>query len=393
MESQKGSPSYNHLASRMDTVCNISASKQAFCKRVNEPCVDFFKAALAMVMQSKFSDHEIAFINACDQYKRVLVQDSTIIRLPLRLFSTFSGVSNAQTAVCNARIQGVYDLLSGCFISFSIDPYSKNDLTAASELDIRKGDLILRDRGYMKNDEIKRHIDTGADCIYRHRTKTTYLDPSSGDEIDLLAMLKKHGSIDMEVCLNNPEHTLVRLVASPVSSKVANERRRKAKKDMKGHNPSKAVLELMSWTIFITTIPTSQAGFKQILAIYSLRWKIEIIFKIWKSHLQFDKIHNVSEYQLYVLLLTRFIIIIMYTQKLYQPCLLSIRKQSSKELSMVKFFKYITANPEKISAILDALYQSTENQKKTLSFVVRYCTYDTRKRINMNELLNKTLLS
>ena len=392
IESQKGSPSYNHLASRMDAVCNISASKQAFCKRVNEPCVAFFKAALAKVMQSKFSDHEIALTNACNKYRRVLVQDSTIIRLPLRLFSTFSGVSNAYDAVCNARIQGVYDLLSGCFISFSIDPYSKNDLTAAPELDILQGDLVLRDRGYLRNDEIKRHLDIGADCIYRHRTKTNYLDPSSGNAIDLVALLKKHGTIDRVVSLNNPERTLVRLVAAPVSSKVANERRRKAK-NKKKYNPSKKVLELMSWTIFITTIPTSQASFKQILAIYGLRWKIEIIFKIWKSHMQFGNIHNVSENQLYVLLFTRFILIVMYTHKLYHPCLISIRKQAKKELSMIKFFKYVIANPEKIAIILKALYQSAENQKKALNTIARYCTYDSRKRLNMNELLTKTLLS
>jgi hypothetical protein len=35
----------------------------------------------------------------------------------------------------------------------------------------------------------------------------------------------------------------------------------------------------MDWTIFITTIPATSASFKEILAIYGLRWRIEINFQ------------------------------------------------------------------------------------------------------------------
>ena len=35
------------------------------------------------------------------------------------------------------------------FIDFSIDPYSKNDLVSAPELELQLDDLVLRDRGYL----------------------------------------------------------------------------------------------------------------------------------------------------------------------------------------------------------------------------------------------------
>ncbi len=41
----------------------------------------------------------------------------------------------------------------------------------------------------------------------------------------------------------------------------------KAKRETPGHNPSKAVLELMDWTIFLTTIPAILSDFARILAI------------------------------------------------------------------------------------------------------------------------------
>lgn len=164
-----GSPSYNDLAAHHYAEYNISASKQPFCKRVNVSCVLFLQDVLANVIKKKCDKEDIQTLINTGLYKRIIIQDSTIIKLPLRLFSVFSGVSNAHSAVCNARIQGVYELLSGRFLSFSIDPYSKNDLTAAPELDLQKGDLVLRDRGYSCNDEIRRHIESGADCIFRHK--------------------------------------------------------------------------------------------------------------------------------------------------------------------------------------------------------------------------------
>jgi hypothetical protein len=170
LESQKGSPSYNDLATRFETVYQTSPSKQAISKKINPACVQFFQSVLALILLSRLPKAQLDFIkNGNTLYKRILVQDSTIIKLPQRLFKIFSGVSNGHTAVCNARIQGVYDLLSGSFISFSIDTYTKNDVVSASELELCRGDLALRDRGYFKNSEIPRHIEAGADFIFRYK--------------------------------------------------------------------------------------------------------------------------------------------------------------------------------------------------------------------------------
>ena len=113
-------------------------------------------------------------------YQRVLLQDSTIIQLPARLFAAFSGVQNATSTVCNARIQCVYDLKAGTFIKFTIDPYSKNDFLAALEIDFQPGDLVLRDRGYFTVSAVRKHIAVNAHCIVRYKHKTTLLDPHTG---------------------------------------------------------------------------------------------------------------------------------------------------------------------------------------------------------------------
>ena len=41
----------------------------------------------------------------------------------------------------------------------------------------------------------------------------------------------------------------------------------------------------MGWNLFLTNVPTSIWPPKALVAVYRLRWRIEIIFKTWKSHL------------------------------------------------------------------------------------------------------------
>lgn len=393
LESQKGSPSYNDLAARIEAIYGISTSKQALCKRINQSCVLFFQAVLAKAIKIRIEDEEITGHIDYGKYKRILIQDSTIIKLPLKLFDVFSGVSNSNTAVCNARIQGVYDLVSGRFIEFSIDSYSKNDLLAAPELEIISGDLVLRDRGYLTIDELSRHLKIGADCIYRHKSHSIYLDANTDEPINLLALLKKRKKVDLIVCLNNKERTKVRLLAQSVKKEIADKRRMKAKKEMKGHNPSKEILEFLGYTIFITTITDGQTGFVRILSIYRIRWKIEIIFKIWKSNMHFSKIHNVSYFQLITLLTARLIMIVLVMHRMY----VFYQKQTSilfnKELSMMKFVNYLVKNYEKIYELINGIMGDKKSLYQICLPLARYCAYDTRKRLNINTLAKVAFLS
>ena len=101
--------------------------------------------------------------------------------------------------------------------------------------------------------------------------------------------------------LNNEAGTIVRLLAFPVSKEVADNRRRKAKNESR-KDPTQEYLESLCWSVYITTITDERIDYTFIYKAYGLRWRIEIIFKCWKSNMGFDKIHNVSRVQLKVLL-------------------------------------------------------------------------------------------
>ncbi len=233
MESTSGTVSYNDLAAKIESKCGVCVSRQAVWKKVTNPCKDFFEKVLELIILTKVNKAEVGMLRRSSHFKRILVQDSTIIRLPVSLFKIFSGVANAHSKVCNARIQGVYDILAERFISFSIDPYSKNDLEAAPEIGLQKDDLVLRDRGYLIKDELQRHINNEAHCIFRYKYGMTLLDPVYEKPIDILVILEKENKLDIQVMLNNKDKTIVRITASPVNEETANIRRMKAKKEKK----------------------------------------------------------------------------------------------------------------------------------------------------------------
>ena len=377
-ESVRGCVSCNDLAATIQFEAGTIASRQAYHNKMGNASVRFFEAILAIIMHAKTG---VAIPSKFRQFKRILVQDSTVIKLPAKLMDVFSGVKNAYTQVCNARIQCVYDLLSGSFTHWSMHPYSKNDLTVANELHVRAGDLVLRDRGYFTAKESRRIIEANGEFVSRYKHKTTLYDPQTGQELDLLRLLKTQRTVDRKVLIGKEDQVEVRIIAAEVSQETASRRRQKAKKESRGHNPGKEVLFLMGWTIFFTSLTRKDLDINDFLELYGLRWRIETIFKTWKSYFNFDKIHTVGENQLRLILMARFIAITLFYEKIYVPLSRRVAKKSNKVLSLMKLMRYVSRNFRAIPQLLRAACGSTKN----LKIVEKYCTYDKRKRLNYAE--------
>ncbi|HEX2683734.1 MAG TPA: IS4 family transposase [Ferruginibacter sp.] len=392
-QSIHGTVSFNDLAAKIDAETAVSVSRQAIAKKATKKsCTEFLKKILALVIIARIGKEETASLKKAGKFKRVLVQDSTIIKLPARLYGLFSGVSNASSNACNARIQCTYDLITEAFICFAIDPYTKNDTKSAPELEIKKGDLVIRDRGYLTIKEIERHLTSQADCIYRYQHKMLLLDSKTLERINLLEELRSKKQLDFQATLSNEPGTKIRVVAMPVSEDIADKRRMKAKKEAK-NVPSQECLALMSWSIFITTISAQDAGYDYLFKVYRLRWRIEIIFKSWKSNMEFSKIHNVSKAQLLLILYARFAMIIIFIQNVFSPARIITKIHLKKVLSMIKVVRYLTKNTSKLIQIVKAIENYSDKLGYHLKALARYCSYDNRLRINFEQEFDEAFLS
>jgi hypothetical protein len=144
----------------------------------------------------------------------------------------------------------------------------------------------------------------------------------------------------------------------------------------------------MKWTIFLTNIPRKKAGFARILGIYGLRWRIEIIFKSWKSHLSFARIHRVSEVQFLVMLKARLLVIAALTN-IYALLERVVHGTHRRWISLLKLSRHLEGHTARWLRILSFPTASEEERLKIVGILVRYCCYDLRrKRYNFPETMN-----
>ena len=81
-----------------------------------------------------------------------------------------------------------------------------------------------------------------------------------------------------------------RLLARRVPQAVADERRRRmrAAAKEKGRAPARATMALAGWNVVITNIPQDLLSLEEAFVLTRVRWQIELLFKLWKSHGRVD---------------------------------------------------------------------------------------------------------
>jgi hypothetical protein len=67
---------------------------------------------------------------------------------------------------------------------------------------------------------------------------------------------------------------------------VAEKRRQRLRDDARRRNEpvSELALELADWTVVVTNIPGKLLNVEEAMMLARLRWQIELVFKLWKSH-------------------------------------------------------------------------------------------------------------
>lgn len=377
--------SFNQLAACIALQFKIVVSRQAIHKALKYKAFtkffdEFFCAFIAFKLTKKLM---------LADFDRVIVQDSTIVKLPQRLFADYSGVKNQSKQVANTRIQLALDLNNHSLSHFSIDKYSNPDISEAKALGIKNGDLILRDRGYLSVDEVKRLHDACAFYIFRYKFKMKYYDIETGNLICLLSMLRKQKRLDISARLGTPDGPIVRIVAQPVSAELANERRRKAKKE-NNSMPSNGNLEIMGWTIFITNLFNVKYSFEKILCMYGIRWNIEIVFKALKSELNLDKIHNVAQYQLRYIVqakIMRLLLIYNFIAAI-NPIYVPEKSNKMPHVSFLKLTELMTENIGQLIKMWLELLRKKKLSNESAIYIYQYSTYEERKRHNASNFMH-----
>jgi DDE family transposase len=186
------------------------------------------------------------------------------------------------------RIHSAFDLPRERFGYFELTDQQGGE--TLDRIPVVKGEIRLGDRAYLQPDRMGVILDAKADFIIRAGWKGARWLDAQGNPIDLIAELRKagaHSMIDRPIWLGRKKGPALalRLVAVKKPAQAAAEARRKARRNAQreGHQISKQTLAAADWVILITSLKRAEFSTADILALYRLRWRIELGFKRLKS--------------------------------------------------------------------------------------------------------------
>jgi Transposase DDE domain len=185
------------------------------------------------------------------------------------------------------RIHSAFDLPDERFGHFELTDQQEGE--TLDRIAVVKGEIRIADRAYLQPDRMAKVIDAGADVVIRAGWKSARWVDEAGNTIDVVAELRDAtaGVVDRPIWIKRKCGSLlaVRLVAIRKPQQAAETARRKARREAQrgGHTVSKQTLDAADWVILITSLKPEDFTTADVLALYRLRWRIELGFKRLKS--------------------------------------------------------------------------------------------------------------
>jgi Transposase DDE domain len=309
------------ISVRLKRTVTRQAIQGNFCERSVKAVQAVLEAALGQALNEGWQK-EVRNIQKWQLFKafrRVLIEDSTCQAVDSSLSSLFPTTNNGKGSIsATLRIQAIYDLLNRCFVLLKLESYCDNDQKASRNiLEIaQKDDLILRDRGYFVLDVLGEMIEKGIYFLSLWQPSVSILDATTKQKIDLASFLRKIGDncVDMPILLGATNQLKIRLVALRLPQDIADRKRRIARENAKGQtNHSDAYYELLGWNLFVTNVPLAILSVIQISFAYRVRWRIETIFKCWKSLFNFKEFCSRTQLMPERVELSLYLILLLYT--------------------------------------------------------------------------------
>jgi hypothetical protein len=392
--------SLNGLCDRMrefNSEADISAP--ALAQRINtKASVSLMKACFEQILQKarkKLERQYSSLEGVLVSFKNIYIQDSTIFEINKTLSKFFPGTKRGgrkggSSCKSQMKIDLIHNFATGEIQDAQIYEGKRPDQALAGKIEsvVKKGDLVIRDLGYFKIESLKAINKAKACFLTRFPSHIkVYLNFDDKEPVDLATYLNEHYRnspvIDLQVWIS-AERLKTRLVAYRMPEEVVAERRRKAHKAAKkmGRTLSKEKLALLHFSLFITNISVDMVSAEVIGTIYRLRWEIELIFKVWKSHLKIDVLCGLCLHRVLCLVWSRLCMIILVAH-ITAGCFNLAKKLCKGELSPTKLIGYLLRNDTLIKAIQTQTLQVLE--KRIAKDMFRRLIKDKRNRTTMRQ--------
>jgi len=293
-------------------------------------------------------------------FKRVRIKDSTTFGVQDSLADTYEGYGKGGGKSCKAgiSIQYEFDLKTNEILDIDLQPAVARDCTdaVAKKDDILEGDLIIRDLGYYSGKVLEHIRNNGAFIISRlYQTAGVYdLNHNRIDFQKIYYQMKENQLHfqDIDVYIGSdkqPVRLIIELLPEHIYQKRLNQRN--AENKSRGYNTSNEFKGRAHFNLFITNIPRSDCAWNIISKLYRIRWQIELVFKIWKSILNIDKLKKSSNERFIAMLYTK-LLWICINWKIISDCRNYFYLHHHKLISLTKCFQTMGDNSRNLRSAI-----------------------------------------
>lgn len=395
---QTAQHSLTNWALQLSVLLRQTLSYNGMKNAQNQDRANFAKALLQSVVQDQLdkSNQPNLKTQLLEKFNRVFLEDSTCIKLPHYLHRFFPGAHSSKRKAATAKIQFRQELKSGTCTHFELQSFRDNDQKFSPNIlgILLPGDLVIRDLGYWVLAFFKKIITAEAFFVSRLRFNVNLYNIENGKAINLNKLLRKaqrnkQKAVDIQVIVGKAEQVEGRIVAIKCPPNVTRKRRKAARNNRSAKaNHSKEYMERLGWTIFFTNLPAEEVTPNEIMQMYGYRWRIEIVFKCWKSYFNIDQLFNSqtkpTKQQVEIAFYLFLVWLTLFFVKMYNYFLYEIFTKRQKMLSLMKFAKFIK---EHLSALL-----ADPDSEYWLDHLAYYCCYKERKeRLNFCEQFYLTI--
>ena len=381
----------NSLAVRMRKInktCNLSAP--ALAQRINSKGAEaFMKVCFGKVLKEMIRK-DIASLSELQNlsgFNRILIEDSTRAELHEKLSPHFKG-SGGVASKASVKIDFIFNYLSEEIVDIDFFSGNKPDQSLAGRLIpmLEKDDLVIRDLGYFVLKKLQEIEEKNAYYISPWKVnEDVYESKEAKTPLNLAKFIGKYmwkGLLDIEVFVGKEKHP-VRLIACLMSEEAVNKKRRIANRSAQRHGTkvSKKKKNLLKYCIYITNIPSTILSSTAVMATYRARWRVELIFKQWKSCLNFHIFKGYNKERFHCFLYGRLIMILLLGS--LTPPLMLYARGVGRELSCYKLTNYLIAD----HAFAIALQEGKMGLfiEKLIEDIPRRLCMDKRKRLSLRE--------
>lgn len=188
------------------------------------------------------------------------------------------------------RIHAAFDLQHERFSHFELTDQQGGE--QVDRIPVVPGEIRIGDRVHLQPDRMANVMAAGGDLLVRAPWSAARWLDVEDEQFDLIGALRHADKTQVDQ-IDQPIHVgrksgaplAMRLVAKKKSPEACEAARRKARKDAKRHGNtiSRETLTAADWVIMITSLDAAIFSSEDILALYRLRWRIELGFKRLKS--------------------------------------------------------------------------------------------------------------